>query len=305
MNKSQFLSKKDLTLSKKAVRTIVSKLDLKDLISLKEVEEELGTVEQIHESPLLMGIVMRCMEDSKEGLIEDFIPAITAWKNFIPHEDLGGLSPFEYEQKYQRGENEVRIMTELMYSYQNRLGSISKEKRESLDIDKDFEKFQKEFLSLMPNVQPFTETGRALNNREIIIEERRRLGHPPEKLKEVHLKIFADNIAARIASETEQIEEDYISDIKQLSKMQENTTKIDIKGNFKKARIIFKNLIYIEPYMKCLSDSHKFYLNFANVAFMCGLEDHALGLIKKSLSLKPDYNLAKESFRRIKGFLAS
>ncbi len=293
------LSEEDLDKAKKSIEGLIRKVNLSAQISLKEIEQELKKTEKIYESYLFLGIMTRLLQENKDDLvIEVFLPSITAWKNFLPCDDLGGLSPVEYERKHPRGVSETLITAQLLMDYHKRLKVLDKQRREIIDAEKDFQKFQNDFLELIPLNQPFQDVEKILNNREIIVEERKRNGYPEDKIDKISIALFAENIASKIGNGIAELEDGYLSALEELSFMQERKKQRGIG----KVKRIFKSFLRLEPFMKCTKDSFRFYKNFANAAFLCDFEEMALELLRKSLLINPNYKEAKQALESFKEF---
>jgi len=155
--KPNLLSEEDLKNVKMDIKSALKAIALSELVSMRELEEEIANTEKIYESPLLLGLMVRCVQNQNESAIEKLITGFAHWKNFLPQKELGGMTNVEYEKKYPRGPEELRIIGEMMKTYEAKLGdmSIKEAKETNFDIDKDFAEFQKEFLELIPAYQPF------------------------------------------------------------------------------------------------------------------------------------------------------
>ena len=70
----------------------------------------------------------------------------------------------------------------------------------------------------------------------------------------------------------------------------------------KKIKRILRDLENLEPYMKCGQQSFRFYLNFANVAFLNNEVNRAIKLLEQSVAINPNYNEGKEALRRFKEY---
>lgn len=297
MIERKFLNKKELSKVKKELSGLLKELGLDSLVTLKEVEHELRHTEKIQQSLLLIGLVTRCTEEKKDDLMMRLIPLLTHWKNFLPGKELNGLSPAEYEEKYPRGELELAIMEELMQSYQDKLQG-SKRHGPHFDIHKDFAEFQKTFLGFIPANQPFPDAPKMLTNDEIIIEERKRLSHPRKKLKNISVSIFADNIAEELGDEIARLDDTFMTAMDEMIFMQMNPKQ----RSRKKIKRVLKDLENLEPYMKCGQQSFRFYLNFANVAFLNNEVSRAIKLLEQSVIINPQYKEGKEALKRFKEY---
>ncbi|MBU4480391.1 hypothetical protein KKG48_03040, partial [Patescibacteria group bacterium] len=181
---------------RKNIILAIKRLEIDRFVVLEEIEQELRQVETAFQSLLLLGILRRIMVKDDDKSAKLFVPAITEWKNYFPHKDLGGLTPFEYRQKYPPGVYETGFITELMNEYQARIQPLDGKNRkgEEFDLEKDFSLFQEEFLERLPAEQPFPQqSGKFMNFRDVIIEERRRNGHPEESIDKIGAQIFVEN----------------------------------------------------------------------------------------------------------------
>src|SRR3989344_8368988 len=234
-------SNNDLPFLKKRMHEILRMLNLESIVTLKEMEKDISKVEKIYESQLLLGVTIRCAEKRKPQLSEEILALATHWKNFLPRKELDGLSPVEYEKKYPRGEYEHRIMHELMDSYQERIrmkGEIFI-KDKTFSFENDFREFQRQFYALVPSHQPFPAIKSFLSNQAIIMEERRRNGHPASSIGNISIAVFAENIMKNMENMVENLEVTYMSAMQELETIQiEQGVE-----NIRRVRIIFKNLV--------------------------------------------------------------
>ncbi|MBI4121637.1 MAG: hypothetical protein HY470_01625 [Candidatus Ryanbacteria bacterium] len=293
------LSEEDLAKAKAQVKEALDVLGIAHVTNLAEVESELRRVEMLYESPLLLGIVARAMQDQSERAMAAFLPGVTVWKNFLPRTDLDGLSPAEYEKKYPRGQNELYIIQDLMQSYEARLRTLRNADEDSFDLQKDFKTFQEEFFSLVPEVQPFRDASHMLTNRDVIVEERKRRGHPAEKLNDISVAVFADNLAEKTGFEIARMDDTYMTRMDELVHMQNNHSA----RNETSIQQIYKDFEAIEPFMKCSVNSFRFYNNFANVALLANKEKAAIALLEKSLVINPHYGEGRRSLERLRALL--
>lgn len=226
-----------------------------------------------------------------------FIQAVTEWKNYLPHKELDGLSPFEYREKYPPGNYEMRFLAGLMEEYRARLQSLDKKSQEALNLQKDFASFQKQFLNRVPFEQPFSGPSEKLKTlRKIIIEERRLNRHPTDTIGKIGAILFADNIAERIGGKTAELDDTYRKAVIELDAMRQEP----ISRNRKRIRDIAAFFEKIEPYYRCGSEPYRFYLNYASVLFLIGNVARSLAILDKALPYKPDYKPAREMKARIK-----
>jgi hypothetical protein len=266
---------------------VLRRIGLEESVSLEEIEKEISKVDTVFQSLLVLGMMRRIMHLDDREAMEIFLPAITELKNYLPHPELGGLSPKEIMEKYPSGPYELRFISELLQSYQKRLEI---EPDEPFDIEADFEKFQEEFLNRTPLEQPFIEhNGKPMTVREIIIEERRRMGYPEELINKIGIKIFVENTPEGAGAKMAEIEDKYVEMLEELERMKENLRL----RNRARAREIRKELEKYEPYYRCGPAPHQFYLNYASVVLLDGGHlDLVISLLDKSLSFKPDYKPA-------------
>lgn len=297
LKKKKLFNKTELLKVKKELSVLLKEIKLDSLVKLKEIESELRQAEKIHESLLLVGLVTRCTEEKKGDLVMKLIPLLTHWKNFLPHKKLNGLSPAEYEEKYPRGENELHIIEELIQSYQNKLQDF-KRQDSHFDINKDFIEFQKTFLNLIPVNQLFLRESKMLTNQEIIMEERKQLHHPQKKLDKISVSIFADNIAEDLCDKMACLDDTFMTAMDEMVFMQMNPKQ----RNRKRIKRVLKDLEKLEPYMKCGQQSFRFYLNFANIAFLNNEIDRAVKLLEQSITINSKYREGKEALKRFKEY---
>jgi hypothetical protein len=276
-------------------------------VSLDEIEKEILRVDTAFQSLLILGILRRIMYREDEKAMELFVPAITEWKNYLPHKDLGGLSPAEHMAKYPPGPYEARFIAELLSEYQKRLEIDPRTGRaeagspnEPFDIEADFDKFQEEYLNRIPLEQPFTKAdGSLMTIKEIIIEERRRSGLPEKYIDKIGIKIFAENTAEGAGWKMAEIEDRYIDSLKELEEMRRNPRL----RNKKRVQAIRKQFEKEEPYHRCGPAPYQFYLNYAAVVFLDdGPMDLVISLLDHSLALKPDYEPSLKMKRNLQNY---
>lgn len=288
--------KKKLEKEKEEVEFVLKELGLENLVKTEEIEKALKETDYIYEHYLGLGVIMRCLMENRKDLLEKWLRGLSAWKNLTPHDDLGGLSPFEYEKLYPRGPEEKRIMAELIKSYEKRLVSLGEKIYENFDIEKDFQQFQEEFLSLIPTRQPFPNFGRLLSNKEIIIEERKLRNFPKDRLEKIGITLGRDAIPELLGERAAQIEDNYYQCTKELELMRENPQKRD----WKKVLEIYSYFLEIEPFMKCLPQPWRFYNNKGSVEFLLDLKMEALNSFELSLSLNPKQKYPQIVIEQIK-----
>lgn len=287
---------------KQDVSKALKLLDLQEEVSLNEIEKEISEVETSFQSLLILGILARIMHEENDKAAKLFIPAVTSWKNHLPREDLGGLTPAEHMEKYPPGPCESRFTAELMNEYQKRLEIDQKTGKaeaglpdEEFDVESDFKEFKEEYLNRIPVDQPFANEGSSLMTiKEIIIEERRRNDRPVENIDKVGIKIFAENTAEGTGQKIAEIEDRYISALEELEEMRRNPELRDED----RVHAIRKQFEKEEPYHRCAPDPHQFYCNFASTVIIDekgGKEiDLAKSLLERALSYKPDYKIARQ-----------
>ncbi len=282
--------------AKQSIAKALERVGLAPFVSLEEIEKELIEVETAFQSRLLLGILRRIMHREDDAAAELFIPAVTEWKNYLPHKDLGGLTPFEYRQKYPPGRYEMKFLSDLMNEYQATLNS--KNADEPLEIENDFEAFRKQYLERVPLEQPFSDGKGFITIREIIIEERRRNNHPADSIELIGMKLFAENIAEGLGWRIAEFDDTYMQVLDELSLMK-NNERIRSPKRVRKIRKLFER---DEPYHRCGPEPHSFYLNCAMVAFLDGDMKGTLALLDAALKHKSDYALARKMKEQIESF---
>lgn len=300
----------ELNKIKQDVKKALRRLDLQDEVSLNEIKKEISKVETSFQSLLILGILSRIMYRQDDQAANLFVPAITKWKNYLPCEDLGGLTPAEYMEKYPPGPYESRFIAELMDEYQKRLEIDSEtgeaeagSPEEEFDVETDFKDFQDEYLERIPAEQPFAnEDGSLMTIKEIITEERRRNNRPEENIDKVGVKIFAENTAEGTGQRIAEIDDKYTSMLDELEKMRQ---KPQLRNN-KRVHAMRKEFEKQEPYHRCAPEPHRFYCNFASVVIIdeeSGEEmDLAKSLLERSLSYNPDYKIAQQIKKNLEDF---
>lgn len=289
------------------VSRALERVGLERMISLDEIERELSSAETAFRSLLLLGILSRIMHNQDNAAAELFIPAATEWKNYLPHQDLRGLSPAEHIEKYPPGKYEIRFIAEMMKAYQARLEGLEEKAAEeptkndspeqAFDVESDFDKFQAEYLTRVPLEQLF---GRGANGfmtvKEIITEERRNNGRPEDMIDKIGVKIFAENTAEGAGNKIAQIEDTYISAVEELAAMQANPKR----RSSARIRALRHRLARDEPYHRCGPAPHQFYLNYAMTVLLDeGDRGLVVSLLDRALAYQPDYALAVTMKRRL------
>lgn len=282
------------------VKDILKDIQLDNVISIQEIRDTLLSNDKIFDSPLLLGVISRIFQDEKEKLLAEIIHLLTEWKNFLPARDLGGLSPREFVERYPRGEHERKIMDDLLHTYMERLELHANLREKGFRVSEDFKTFQKEFLNLVPAMQSLR-SSRLLTNREIIIEERRKLHHPVNLREKIGISLFADNVSGSIREGLNQVEKSYEEVLHALLEMQNGRKKRSVRL----VRKLLYDLIALEPYMKCHREAFRFYHNLGNTAFLADEMELAVRLYRHSLVLNPQYREARETLRRIESYLGS
>jgi hypothetical protein len=273
--------------------TLLGEVGLDRVVSAQEIEEELSGTEHLYDSPLLLGIITRCSENSESELLLRLIPLITDWKNYIPRPELGGLSPREYEQRHPRGPAEVWIINKLLQTYeidlQSRLNIFK-----PADFAKDFATYQSNFFELIPAIQPFPEKSITLNHREIIVEERRQKGHPEDMIDKFGTIMFAHEPSENAQKIIRQIEALYANSADIIASMRPNA-----KPSAKKLGKVLSDLASIEPFMKCMSFAPAYYGTFAGAALLLKEYSLAEDLLRQSLVINPHFRPARRMLRLI------
>lgn len=280
---------------KKDVAAALERLGLTSFVSLEEIERELRGVETMFQSLLLLGIMRRILDRKDNKAAELFIPAVTNWKNYLPHKALAGLTPYEYREKYPPGIYETRIIAVLLDEYQATLTAKTDRGSEPPDIESDFAAFQTEYFNRVPLEQPFAgEKGKLLTLKEIIREERRRANHPPDKIDEIGAKLFAENTAEGLGNKAAELDDAYYNALNELVIMQREPRRRS-RARVRQLRELFERH---ESYHRAGPAPHQFYLNYAMTVFLDEDTDGALTLLDAALKHKPDYALARQMKKR-------
>lgn len=289
---------------KKDVLSAVKAVGLASVVSLEEIEKEIYGVETAFTSPLLLGILSRIMHTGNEKAAKLFMPAVTEWKNYLPHEDLDGMTPVENLEKYPPGRYESRLISALMYEYQRRLEELGKSPeycakadKNEFDVGADFDDFQKEYFNRIPSDQPFMPADRKfMTVREIIMVERRANGRPEKDIDTMGIKVSIENTAEGLGSKIAEFEDTCIGAVKELSAMQAWPRL----RNRKRVREIRKLFARDEPYHRCAAMPHQFYFNYATVVFLDdGDMNEVRSLLDRALTYKPDYDYALKMKRTL------
>jgi hypothetical protein len=274
-------------------------IDLAQFVTLKEIESEISRVETAFQSLLLLGILSRIMHLKDDFAAQLFIPAVTNWKNFLPHNELGGLTPFEHREKFPPGPYEAQFLSELMDEYQTILGS--RKENEQIDIETDFAEFQKHYFERIPLEQPFAtkNNGILMTSREIIIEERRVNNHPHDSLDKIGAEVFAENSADNLGDCIARIDDEFREAVQELALMQSGA-----RARSKKRVAEFKELFERnEQYHRCGPQPHNFYFNYAMILLLEDDVSRSVSLIDTALKYKPDYAIALKIKKQLKDFL--
>ncbi|KKT17374.1 MAG: hypothetical protein A2654_01455 [Candidatus Nealsonbacteria bacterium RIFCSPHIGHO2_01_FULL_43_31] len=289
---------------KQDIHAVLERLGLDCEVSLDEIEKEILQADTAFQSLLILGILGRIMYRADEKAMRLFLPAITEWKNYLPHRELGGLSPDEMMKKYPPGPYEARFIAGLINDYQRRLEinpatgrAEAGSPNESFDVEADFEKFQKEYLHRLPLEQPFSKAGGGfMTIKEIIIEERRQNGRPEKDINKIGIKIFAENTAEGTGWKIAEIEDGYANSLKELEEMRQDLRR----RNRTRIRAIRKQFEKEEPYHRCAPEPHQFYCNYAAAVLLDdGSINLVMSLLDRSLAYKPDYKRALEIKRNL------
>jgi len=285
---------------KKNIDLSLERLGLSQFVSLEEIEREISQSETPLQSFLLLGILRRILAREDNKTAELFIPAITEWKNHLPHEDLGGLTPFEYREKYPPGKYEMNFIAGMMEEYQSRLQSLEIKEEESFNVHEDFKLFQEKYLKRLPVEQP-EGFEKFKNLKEIIVEERHRNGYPKKDIDKIGAHIFAENTAEGTGRQIAEIENDYHDIINELAALQVKRSQ----NSERRIKKIYSFLKKFEPYFRCALEPHSFYLNYASVLLLVDKVDQSLEMLDKALSYKPDYQLAQKMKDQVLGYISS
>lgn len=269
------------------VAEVLRRLELASFVSLDEIEKELRQAESAFKSLLLLGILRRIMVREDDKVAQLFIPAITEWKNYLPHGDLDGLSPFEYQEKYPPGPHETRFIARLLEEYQSKLESV-KDNDQSFDLEKDFKHFQEEYLERIP-LDEYEMRGRPFTLKELIIEERRQRGWPVKNIYEIGAQIFAENTADGLGIKAAKIDDKYYQIVNRLAEAKKQRLVLK-KKEMKEILAFFKKF---ESYYRSAPDPHRFYLNYAGVLLLGGDSEGAISALDRALLYDPNYEHAR------------
>ncbi len=278
--------------AKEDVLKVLARLHLIDEVSLDEIHQELESVETAFESLMILGILRRIMAAEDDRASKLFIPAITHWKNCLPHRDLGGLSPLEHMQRYPPGKFERRFTEGLFDKFESVLDQ--KELSDDLNIEAEFEKFQNDYFNQKIFITEFGQ-GQPLTLKQIIIAERKQNGYPEDLLNSVGAKLFAENTAEGTGMRMAEIEDYYYEAINDLAQMQGNP-RLRSRRRVKQLRILLEKQ---EPYHRLAPEAHRFYLNFAQLTFLDEDLPTSQKLLAKALRIEPDYGPAQEFKKRL------
>jgi hypothetical protein len=273
---------------KQNIYAVLERIGLEGEVSLEEIEKEILAADTVFQSLLVLGILRRILYQEDDEAMEIFLPAVTEWKNCLPHKELGGLSPIELRKKYPPGPYEARFISELIGSYKKWLEINPID--EPFDMEDDFDSFQREFFNRKPFEQPFSRAdGNSMTVKEIIMEERRRSGWPEKDIGKIGIKIFSENLAEEVGRKMEEIEDKYADLIEELERIRQNH-RLWNKARIKEIRKQFEEE---EPYHRCGPFSYQFYSNYAVVVLLDGgSKGLVISLLDHSLALKPDYEPA-------------
>jgi len=286
-----FYKEKALAAIQSKVNRALKRLGLVPFISIKEIEREILNVETAFQSLLLLGIIKRIMYREDDEAAKLFLPSVTEWKNYLPHDDLGGLSPFEYREKYPPGEYETMFIARLMEEYQTRLASMPEQDNEHFDINTDFSSFQKEYFERIPIEQPFQEdSGNFMTLRKIIVEERRRNGYLEDKINVIGVELFIENTTEGLGWRVAEIDDNYYSLVNELTRIKTEQHRRSQKRLCKIQKVFEET----EIYHRCGPEPHRFYLNYASVLLLNGKIDKSIAFLDKALAHKSDYALAQK-----------
>ncbi|GEM_PF-3362196 len=290
----QDASETDLLRVRANALLVLDALQLRERVTDAEIEAALVAVDSIYDHPLILGVLMRCMRVQSTKLTEQWLTGLSAWKNTTPHPDLDGLSPFAYGAKYPTGPEEQRIVSELMPAYRSLMsrkqafGTMPTPE----NLESDFNQFQNNYFELVPMVNPFAATAsKQMNNREIIIEERRRAGVPAAKLNVMGLCVKGGVTPELLGEQAAKIDDEYNIFVKKMLKLQTKSPTVQIE----RVQELYDQQKRVEPYMKSQEWAQGYYANLAFAAEYLGLDGEAelfLGLVH---ALHPEHGLAKET----------
>ena len=279
----------------------LSRVGLGKEVSLDEIEQEISQTETAFQSLLLLGILRRIMQGQDDEAAQLFIPAVTAWKNYLPHKELGGLTPAQAMEQYPPGPQERFFISAMMQEYQARLEAANGSAEDAFDVEADFSQFQNEYLGRIPAEHALASGGnQVLSIKEIIVQERRAAGRLEESIDKIGVQVFAENVAENLGEKVAAIDDRYISALEELEQAQRNPEQ----RNKNRVRAIRKQFEQDEPYHRCGPAPHQFYCNYAAVVFLDEAEqgDLVLSLLERSLALRPDYEYALAMKRGLENY---
>lgn len=276
---------------KKDITEALQILELDNFVSLKDIEREVALHETAFESLLLLGIMRRAMHWQSESAIILLLPGLTNWKNYLPHKELGGHTPFEHKELYPPGEHEAYLMHNLLEEYSESLQHKTHPADGFFDVEKDSAAFQESYFNSIPATQPFARPGDdPMSVRQIIIEERKRSNHPPETIDSVGIHIFAENTPEGLGWRMGEVEAQYMDAVEDLALLQDEPQEANTAAMVD----IQKTFAEIEPYFRCAPEPHRFYCNYANALLLAGDTKASQQMIKRSLHYDPTYAPAKQ-----------
>ena len=272
---------------------VLDAFQLRERITNSEIEAALVAMDSLYDHPLLLGVLMRCIRENNEDLVEKWLTGLSAWKNTTPHPDLDGLSPFAYGRKYPTGHEERRIVSEIMPAYQSEMSrrhAFGKEPTPE-NLEEDFNQFQKNYLELVPMVNPFAVTARKqMNNREIIVEERRRAGVPAAKLNDIGLCVKGGVAPEMLGEQAAKLDDEYQIFVKKMAKLQEKSPIVDTK----RLSEYYHRIKALEPYMKSQEWAWIYYANLGFAAYYLKLTNEAQTFLGLALQLNPTHEQSRE-----------
>jgi hypothetical protein len=165
-----------------------------------------------------------------------------------------------------------------------------------IDVEMDFQSFQKDFLSMMPAGQPFADKSILMTHREIILEERHRLGWPKAVARKIEVSVSSENLTDKIMDGINHIEHKYMEALNDIDTI-ENSEEHEVRKS--RLKNIFHKLLDTEPFMKCTGSAATFYRHFASFAYLCDATDMALKMAKKALAINPRHAPTRSFMKEI------
>lgn len=281
--------KQDMALNPRDIAEVFSRIGQKDNPDRMDIEtleqeiraklEEAGLsdttfVEMIDDfkksngpSEVIEGVIKKAVFPSEEDG-RCLINLVHVLWNKMPHESMGGLSPEERRKSVIQGPQERALLSEMMGFLHDMVKPDRY--RDMKKLDAAIAKAQEKWLDAKtPELD-------GKSPREIILEERKRLGNDST---DILISVLARPL--RIITKTE----------KEAKELYEAALDLTKQDRYKEALDKYRR------YVEICDQNHIVWGNMGAVNIMMGNKKEALKCLYRALALKPDYKIAKGNLR--------